>query len=246
MLITGVEKGIELTTLADIPSEGTGLGSSSSITVGLLQALFTYQNEIKTQLELADLACKIEIEILHKPIGRQDQYIASFGNLRLITFSENIDVETVKTNKQRLNDNLLMFYTGITRQSSDVLSDQKANIKDRLDVLTKMRDLAYLGKTYLEHNEYDEFGKLLNLNWELKKQLSNKISSPQIDDIYKTGLKAGAISAKVLGAGAGGFMLFYVKNGKQDDVRSALHGLRELHFQFEHDGTKIIFNHRRK
>jgi D-glycero-alpha-D-manno-heptose-7-phosphate kinase len=246
MILTGVGKGIEITTLADIPSEGTGLGSSSSITVGLLQALFAYQNEVKTQKELADLACKIEIEILHKPIGCQDQVIASFGGFRFIDFGKEIKVQSVKVDKHRFSDNLMMFYTGITRQSSDVLADQKANISQRIEVLCEMRNLAHLGRTYLELGEYDEFARLLGKNWELKKKLSQKISTSQIDEMYDMAIKAGAISGKVTGAGAGGFLLLYVNPNKQNDVRKALHSLRELPFAMEYDGTKIIFNHRRK
>jgi D-glycero-alpha-D-manno-heptose-7-phosphate kinase len=241
MLMTGVSKSVEITTLADIPSEGTGLGSSSSITVGLLQALFAYQNELKTQEELAHLACCIEIDKLHKPNGRQDQYEASYGGFRLISFNKEIKVHPVDFDKRKLNDNLIMFYTGITRKSEDILSDEKANINERIEVLSQMRDLAILGTVYLEHGEFDEFGKLIGRNWEYKKQLSNKISNPQIDEIYNTALKTGAISGKILGAGAGGFFLFYVPKNKQDDVRNAIH-LREFPFKFENFGSHIIFD----
>jgi D-glycero-alpha-D-manno-heptose-7-phosphate kinase len=244
MQITGVDKGIEITMLSDIPAEGTGLGSSSSFTVALLHALYTYQNVLVTAEKLASEACHIEIEMLKKPIGRQDQFASAFGNLNLIAFNKEIKVFPIKANKKKLNDNLLIFYTGVTRKSSDILTDQKLNIDNRIEVLSQMRDLAILGKVYLEHDQYDDFGKLLNQNWELKKQLSERISNSQIDDIYETALKAGAIGAKILGAGGGGFMLFYVRKDKQDDVRNALHGLKELEFKLQNDGSKIIFNYR--
>ncbi len=245
MCTTGVENGIEITTLADIPSEGTGLGSSSSVTVGLLQALFAYQNQTKTQRELANLACDIEIKHLQKPIGVQDQYIAAFGGLRFIEFTPTgIIVESISIPdklKRQLNNNLLMFYTGITRKAEEVLTDQKANIPQRFDVLRAMAHLAHDGKGTLMNGDIDGVGKLLHVNWELKKQLSGRISNPTIDDLYNTALKAGALGGKVLGAGAGGFLLVYATNGKQDSVRSALHGLRELPFRFSPIGANIIY-----
>jgi len=150
MKVTGVEKGIEITTLADIPAEGTGLGSSSSITVGLLQALYAYRGEIVSAKTLAEEACHIEIDVVRKPVGRQDQYIASYGNMRFITFSKSsVEVEKIELSpedKRRLNDNLLLFYTGVTRKSSEILSEQKANINSRAEVLCQMQKLAFEGR----------------------------------------------------------------------------------------------------
>ena len=159
MNLAGIDKGIEVTTLADIPAEGTGLGSSSSITVGLLQALYTYRGEIVPAKTLAEEACRIEVEILGKPIGRQDQYIASFGNMRFITFNNNgVKVERVELppeDKKRLNDNLLLFFTGVTRQSSEILSEQKANINSRVDELCEMRKLASEARDVILKGEFN-------------------------------------------------------------------------------------------
>ncbi|MBA7502766.1 D-glycero-alpha-D-manno-heptose 7-phosphate kinase [subsurface metagenome] len=249
MRITGVTKGIEITTLADVPAEGTGLGSSSSITVGLLQALFAYGGEIVTAKTLAEEACHIEIDILGKPIGRQDQYIASYGNMRFITFGKSgVAVEKIEPSsedKKRLNDNLLLFYTGVTRKSSEILLEQKANINSRVEVLSEMRKLAFEAKDAILENEFDAFGEILHKGWELKKQMASKVSNSLIDDIYETACRAGAIGGKVTGAGGGGFILFYCPKDKQDDVTRALKGLRQLPFRFQQDGSKAIFNYRR-
>ena len=247
MRITGVSKGIEITTLADVPAEGTGLGSSSSVTVGLLQALYAYQGELKTAETLAQEACRIEIDILKHPIGRQDQYIAAYGNLRFITFSDaGIDVEKVDLppeEKRRLNDVLLCFYTGMTRKASEILEAQKANINDRLSVLGEIRKLAFRAKGAIMQGAFDELGEILHAGWELKKTLASKITNPQIDEKYEAARKAGAIGGKITGAGGGGFLLLYCPKEKQDAVRKTLK-LRELPFRFESDGSKVIFNYR--
>jgi D-glycero-alpha-D-manno-heptose-7-phosphate kinase len=249
MRITGVEKGVEITTLADVPSEGTGLGSSSSITVGLLHALYAYKGELKTAEALAREACHIEIESLGKPIGKQDQYIAAYGNMRFITFGNNgIEVEKIELSpedKRRLNDNLLLFYTGMTRKSSEILSEQKANISERLDVLSLMRDLAFEAKSALLEGAFDELGQILHRGWELKRKLASKITNREIDGIYDAARRAGAIGGKVTGAGGGGFLLLYCPKEKQDEVQRALGKLRELPFRFEQDGSKVIFSYRR-
>ncbi|MCL0092272.1 GHMP kinase [Dehalococcoidia bacterium] len=248
MRITGVTKGVEITTLADVPASGTGLGSSSSITVGLLQALYTYRGELKTAKTLAQEACHIEVDILQKPIGKQDQYIAAYGNMRLITFNKNaVKVEKIELSpedKRRLNDAFLLFYTGVTRQSSEILSEQKANINQRLEVLSEMKRLAFKGRDAILQNAFDEFGEIMHQGWELKKRLASKITSSKIDEIYEAARKAGAIGGKITGAGGGGFLLLYCPKHRQDEVRRALKGLRELPFRFEQDGSKVIFNYR--
>jgi len=248
MKITGVEKGIEITTLADIPSEGTGLGSSSAITVGLLQALYAYQGQTVTASTLAEQACQIEINILEKPIGRQDQYIAAHGNIRFITFtSDGIDIEKIELppeSKRRLNDALILFYTGITRKSSQILSEQKANINNQVATLCEMRKLAFEARDAIIDGAFDEFGEIMHRGWELKRGLASKISNSQIDEIYQVARTAGAIGGKLAGAGGGGFLLLYCPNGKQDEVRQALKGLQEFPFRFQTDGSKVIFNYR--
>jgi len=248
MKMTGVEKGIEITTLADIPSEGTGLGSSSAITVALLQALYAYQGQIVTAGTLAEQACQIEINILGKPIGRQDQYIAAHGNMRFITFAnggiEIAKIELPPEDKRRLNDALTLFYTGITRKSNQILSEQKANIDHQITTLYEMRKLAFEARDAIIDGAFDEFGEIMHRGWELKRGLASKVSNSQIDEIYQAARKAGAIGGKLAGAGGGGFLLLYCSNGKQDDVRQALKGLRELPFRFQIDGSKVIFNYR--
>jgi D-glycero-alpha-D-manno-heptose-7-phosphate kinase len=247
MRITGVTKGIEITTLADVPASGTGLGSSSSITVGLLQALYTYQGEHRSAETLAQEACQIEIDTLGKPIGRQDQYIAAYGNIRIIHFnSHGINLEKIELSsedKRRLSRNLLLFYTGLSTNSIEVLSDQKAKINDRLDILSEMRGLVFKAKDAILADEFDELGRLLDRSWQLKKQLASKVSNSKIDEIYGAACKAGALGGKIAGSGGGGFLLLYCPKEKQDEVRNVLK-LRELPFYFEQDGSKVIFNYR--
>lgn len=246
--LVGIKKGIEITTLSDIPGEGTGLGSSSSVTVGVLHALYAYLGEPKTAETLAEEACRIEIEILRKPIGRQDQYIAAYGNMRFISFGSNgIKIEKVKLphkNNKRLNDNLLLFYTGIPRKSAEILSEQKANIDLRSAILLEMKTLAFKARDTVLQGTLDDLGEILHQAWNLKKQLASRITNANIDDIYETARKAGAIGGKITGAGGGGFLLLYCPKEKQDSVRQALKGLRETPFRFEPDGSKVIFNYR--
>lgn len=249
MKMTGVTGGIEIATLADVPSDGTGLGSSSSVTVGLLQALYSYNGDIVTAETLARQACEIEIDILGKPIGKQDQYIAAYGNMRFIDF-ENGGIKIDRINislekKRRLNENLMLFHTGIKRNSNEVLSEQKREINNRLDILNELKSLAYKGRDMLENGGYSELGSLLHEGWKLKKQLASKITNSKIDEIYSAARKAGAVGGKISGSGGGGVLLLYCPKEKQEDVRYALRGLREIPFQFENDGSKVIFNYRR-
>ncbi|MBI4302340.1 MAG: GHMP kinase [Chloroflexi bacterium] len=249
MRLTGVEKGVEITTLADIPSEGTGLGSSSSITVGLLNALYAYQGEFKTAEALAQEACRIEVELLRKPIGRQDQYIAAYGNMRLFKFhNDGIEIQNVELEpkkKRLLGESLLLFYTGVTRSADSILFEQRANIGSNIEALKEMARLAYEGKRALAEGAVEELGYLLHRNWELKKELASGISNPAIEEMYQQARKAGALGGKVTGAGGGGFFLVCCLLERKEDVRRALKGLRELPFGFEGDGSKVIFNYRR-
>lgn len=249
MRTCGVTKGVEITTLSDIPAEGTGLGSSSSITVGLLHALYTYKGELKTAQTLAEEACHIEIDILRKPIGSQDQYIAAYGNMRFITFSSSgiktEQYELSREDKRRLNDVLFLYYTGVSRKSSDILSEQKANINERLEVLSAIKRLTFEAKDALISGAFDEFAEIMHQGWKLKRQLSSNISNPQIDEIYEVARSAGAIGGKITGAGGGGFLLLYCPKQKQDNLQRALRGLRRLPFRFERDGSKVLLNYRR-
>ncbi len=244
---TGIDKGVEITTLADVPSEGTGLGSSSSVTVGLLNTFYLYQVQSQPAKRLAEEACQIEIDVLKRPIGKQDQYSAAFGNLNLMKFNPDdtvilqhlsIDEEA----KRELEANLMLIYTGITRRSSDILSEQKKNIKDKISVLNDIRDMVEEGKEYLIKGKLDDFGKLLHQGWELKKILAQGINNPLIEEIYQAARKAGALGGKICGAGGGGFLLLYCPVERQNRIRKTLKNLRELPFRFEEEGTKAIFN----
>lgn len=248
---TGMTGGVEITTLADIPSEGSGLGSSSSITVGLLNAFHQYMGDQVTAEQLAQEACEIEINILGKPIGKQDQYIAAYGGIREITFHTDGSVTTEKVNINNsdyrvFGSNVLLFYTNLTRKSSTILSEQKKNMIDKMNILAKMRDqVPELRKVLESRSDMDKAGIILNEAWLLKKQLSHKISKPFIDEMYDKALKVGALGGKISGAGGGGFLMLYVPREKQNSVRKALKDFRELPFMLEPDGSKIIFNIKR-
>jgi D-glycero-alpha-D-manno-heptose-7-phosphate kinase len=247
---TGIKCGVELTTMGDIPSAGSGLGSSSTVTVGALHAMYAYLGEMVPAERLAREACEIEIDILGKPIGVQDQYIAAYGGLRFMEFRAGMDVtcerlELAPELSRRFNMNFLLFFTGATRQSATILGEQQRNIKDRLPVLREMKAMAYAARTELETGHLDAFGSLLHDSWLLKKQLAGGISNSTIEAMYAAARQAGALGGKLAGAGGGGFLLLYCPREKQDCVRAALHNLQELPFQLEQDGTKVIFNYRR-
>ena len=243
--LTGILRGVEITSMADIPS-ATGLGSSSAFTVGLLNALYAHLGEHKSPEKLAKEACKIEIETLKEPIGKQDQYITAYGGLRHILFNhdESVNSEIImipKSLREELQNNLLLFYTGITRKASDILSEQKRRTKDRIEFLDRMKDLSFELKESLIKRDINKFGELLHKNWEYKKNLARGITSPVIDKYYDLALKSGAIGGKILGAGGGGFLLFYCEPGKQDSVIKRMKSLRNVPFGFESHGTIIVY-----
>ena len=248
--LTGIKKGIEITSMGDIPSAGSGLGSSSTVTVGTLHALYTYLGEIVPAERLAREACEIEINILGKPIGMQDQYIAAYGGLRYIEFHQDGSVTLEKVeldsrSKRRLNESMLLFFTGKTRQADTILTEQVNNINQRRAILRRMAEMARLAHTELKSGNPDAIGYLLHEAWELKKQLASGISNGEIDIIYDAARRAGAIGGKITGAGGGGFLLLYCPYEKQEAVRDSLTGLQELPFRLENDGSKVIFNYRR-
>ena len=249
--ITGIDRGVEINTMGDIPSEGSGLGSSSTVTVGALHAMYTLQRRLVTAEELATQACRIEIDILGKPIGIQDQYIADYGGLRFFEFLPgNGEVRTTRieldaTTQRQLNHNLLLFYTGVTRQAETILSEQKDNIRSRAAVLDKMKALAYTACDELRAGNVDAIGELLHESWLLKRQLASKISSDALDDLYATARRAGATGGKIAGAGGGGFLLLYCPPGRQEHLRKELGHLRELPFNLGQDGSKVIFDYQR-
>ena len=238
--------GVEISSTADIPG-GTGLGSSSTFTVGLLNTLNCYKGKFVSKDKLAKLACEVEIEKLGNPIGKQDQYGAALGGLNFIKFNQDGSVshEPIlmegKTYKE-LQKNLLMFYTGTTRSANTILAEQTRNItsEDKARNLLKMCGLAKDMKVALENNDISSFGKILDEGWQLKKELASGIANPAIDEAYEIAMKNGALGGKLLGAGGGGFLLFYCEEEKQEQLKKAI-GLRELDFSFERDGTSVIY-----
>jgi len=250
MRMVGITKGIEVSTMADIPSEGSGLGSSSTVTVGLLNALYAYMGEAVTAETLARQACEIEIGVLGKPIGKQDQYIAAYGGLRHFRFYGNEDVDVSSINidegaRQRLCESLLLFYTGSTRKSSDVLSEQRSNIASKMPLLIEMRNQADELARLLKVGAIASLGQTLREGWIRKRQLASGISNPQIDELFDLAMSAGAIGGKVTGAGGGGFFLVCTPPENRAAVRKKLSHLRELPINLSRDGSKIIFNVRR-
>lgn len=248
--LSGIQRGVEITTMGDIPSEGSGLGSSGTVTVGALQAMYTYQGEIVSAERLAREACQIEIGILKKPVGIQDQYIAAYGGLRFIEFLPDGTVKSEKVKaspetQRDLKDHLLLFFTGISRSSSSILTEQSNNLADRRNELRAIKQMAQEAREEIEMGNLDALGDLLHRSWELKKRLAKMVSNGYIDEIYECARRAGAMGGKITGAGGGGFILLYVPHERQGPVRAALHGLQELPFRLEPDGTKVIFNYRR-
>jgi D-glycero-alpha-D-manno-heptose-7-phosphate kinase len=234
--------------MGDIPSAGSGLGSSSTVMVGALHSMYAYRGEIVSANCLAQQACEIEIVRLGKPIGIQDQYIAAFGGFRFMEFTPKGEViiqkiELDARNKRRLNDNLLLYFTGTTRKSSDILGEQSRNMNGRLTVLRKMKDMAYTARDELLAGNINAIGEMLDESWQLKKQLATQISNGAIDGIYQAARKAGAMGGKITGAGGGGFLLLYCPVEKQEGLRTAMRHLQELPFRLEPDGTKVIFNY---
>lgn len=247
---TGVYKGIEITTISDIPSEGSGLGSSSAVTVGLLQALYLYQGVTVDAERLAKEACEIEINILKKPIGKQDQYISSYGGLRHFGFEKNDNVLVTKTEISsdklyELGSHLMLFFTGKTRKSEAILSEQKSKIVNSEKILKIMTAQSFEVLEALNKGNINFLGKALDEGWNLKKKLAGGISNTDIDRMYFLAKKGGATGGKIAGAGGGGFLLLYVPLGRQDKIRKALSSYQELKFNLELDGSKSIFNIRK-
>lgn len=250
LLKTGIRRGVEITTMGDIPAAGSGLGSSSTVTVGALHAMYTYLGEIASAEQLAREACEIEIEKLCKPIGIQDQYIAAYGGLRFFEFKPDGLVSTERIElqpalKRRLNESLLLFFTGVTRKADTILDEQKRNITLRMEILREMKLMAYKARDEIKAGNLDAVGDLLHESWQLKKQLASRISNDSLDALYQAARKAGATGGKITGAGGGGFLLLYVPMEKREKVRSALAPLQELPISLEQDGSKVIFNYRR-
>jgi D-glycero-alpha-D-manno-heptose-7-phosphate kinase len=244
MRLVGVGGGIEITFISDIPTEGCGLGSSSSVLVGLLIALHRYKGETLSSEQIATEACEIELIKLQRPIGVQDQYIAALGGLRAIRFpyrgdSELIDLPSGLRNT--LDNSLMLFHTGLTRKSTEILSSVKLD----KNILDHNKNLAELGICAVKDGDINKLGELLNEYWQLKKKLGDKISNSDIDKMYSDAIGAGAIGGKIAGAGGGGFLMLIVPSEKRSEIRHALRDYKELPVRLERDGGKIIFDIRR-
>jgi D-glycero-alpha-D-manno-heptose-7-phosphate kinase len=241
---------IEITTLADIPA-GTGLGSSGSFTTALLKALYAHRRQLIHPQELAELACHIELARLGEPIGKQDQYIAAYGGLTCFTFHKDDSVTAVPLKVSMdtlfdLEDNVLLFFTGYSRSASGILKDQntrtKTNDDDMLKNLHFVKELGYRSKDALEAGDVVKFGELMHAHWEHKKRRSGGMSNPKIDEWYELGLKNGAVGGKLVGAGGGGFLMFYADD--RNKLRHAMSkaGLEEVRFAFDFEGTKVVLS----
>jgi len=250
--LIGIERGIELHSTADVPAN-CGLGTSSSFTVALLNALHAYNKDFVTQKQLAEEACHIEIDALGEPIGKQDQYMAAFGGLTCLTFDKNggVLVEPLRISNEvldQLEGNILLFFTGKERSASEILSEQvERSNQDNPEMINNLHQIKEIGletRRYLERGQVDMLGELLHRHWETKKKRSRKISDPFINECYEVARKNGAAGGKLVGAGGGGFFMFYCNNNDKPKLVEAMQkmGLRWERFRFDFDGTKILVN----
>ena len=247
--ITGVSEPLEITSFADIPSKGSGLGSSSSFAVGLISALRAYQGLPVTAEISAALACEVEIGSLGEPIGKQDQYAAAYGGLNGITFHRDgsVTVEPIQLGREalrHLEEHLVMFYTGVVRSASGILHEQSKNTsqdRSKFALLQEMKGLAYQLRDALRAEDVDQLGPIMHHGWEMKKGLASKISMPEIDAAYAAAMAAGATGGKLLGAGGGGFLLFYCPPAKRPELLRRLSALRVVPVKLEARGTRVLF-----
>lgn len=255
LLDLGILSGIEIGTFSHLPG-GTGLGSSSSFSVGLMKALYATQGKKIDNQEAAEAASRLEIELVKEPIGKQDQYAAAFGGFNIFQFNPDHSVEVTPLSldykkKLDLEDHILMFFTGITRQTASVLTEQKANIPHKIETLKEMADAVYRFRDLLMLGDFAELGNLLHDQWLKKKSLASSVSNPVLDDLYQAGLQGGAWGGKVLGAGGGGCLLFLVDPNKKENVREMikksaeknhLEHFNEIPIKFVQSGVEIIVN----
>jgi D-glycero-alpha-D-manno-heptose-7-phosphate kinase len=243
--LTGLTRGVEVTSMADVVG-GTGLGSSSSFTVGVLHALHAYKGEYVSSEQLAQEACTVEIGLLKEPIGKQDQYIAAYGGFQSLEFrpDDSVRVDPLifpEKSLHELQDHLLLMYTGVTRRASPLLRRFRAGFSDKSAALSHIRALAEQTKSALQSGRVQEIGELLHEGWLAKKSVASGVSSGSIDRAYDAARKSGALGGKVLGAGGGGFLLLFVTPKKRAAVRAALKSWREIPFRFEKEGSKIVY-----
>jgi D-glycero-alpha-D-manno-heptose-7-phosphate kinase len=255
LIETGVLRGIELHSLADVPAN-TGLGSSSSFTVAVLNALHTYNRRSVPAEQLAREACRIEIELLKEPIGKQDQYIAAYGGISAMTFNRDgsVDVERLPLRDEvidELESNLVIYYTGVERSASAVLKEQAKTIVENRDAavqrMHRIKELGRETKRILMAGELDTYGEMLHEHWTNKRKLASNMTDSAIDEHYEAARKAGALGGKLMGAGGGGFFMFYVRAAERRRVQETLaaRGLRPLRFRFDFDGARIVANFHR-
>ncbi|MEM0137497.1 MAG: kinase [Thermoplasmata archaeon] len=241
-----IKSGIQIISITEIPSRGTGLGSSSSFLVGLLNALHAWRGEAVSPKQIAEEAVKIEREILKEPGGKQDQYMAAFGGINLMEFfpDENVSVKPTllkAEDRKMLNDHLIMLYTGIERDSTKIHNEQMNTVDDRVENYRKMVEIAYKTYNLFSRGKWEDLGYLLHENWMMKKELSNGITNEKIDEWYKRAIDAGAIGGKLMGAGGGGFLLFFISPEKRENLKNALRELPEEQFKFEPFGSRILY-----
>jgi D-glycero-alpha-D-manno-heptose-7-phosphate kinase len=247
MLMTGVDRGVEITMLADIPSSGSGLGSSSSVTVGLLHALYAYRGRQVAAEELAERACAVEIDLCGKRIGKQDQYAAALGGIRDLQFGPGevvrsqelpLDVEDLRS----FQSQLMLFYTGVTRSADAILCEQSDNVARSLPQLDQLRDLAGVAVARLSQGDVDGVGRAMRESWHVKRGLASGVTNPHIDRAVSLALGAGASGAKVTGAGGGGFLLVLCPLERQRQVRERLGAMRELPIKVDRMGSRVVLN----
>ncbi|HEY3816675.1 MAG TPA: sugar kinase [Polyangiaceae bacterium] len=253
--MTGIERGLELHSLADVPAN-TGLGSSSSFTVALLNGLHAFKREFVPAEQLAEEACRLEIDILQEPIGKQDQYIAAYGGVSAMTFHTDgsVDVERLPLKDEVIDDleaNLIIYYSGVERAASSVLKEQAKTITENKDAavqrMHRIKELGHETKRILLAGETDTYGEMLHEHWTNKRKLASNMSGGVIDEHYEAARNAGAIGGKLMGAGGGGFFMFYVRAGDRRRVHDVLaaRGLRPMRFRFDFDGARIMANFHR-
>lgn len=247
MRMTGVTSGVEITTLTDIPSTGSGLGSSSAVTVGLLNALYAYKGQQVSAEDLAERACVIEIERCGKPIGKQDQYITALGGIRDLRFGPGEttiagELALPAVSRRALQQQIMLFYTGVTRSANPILAEQNANVQATRPQLDVLRDLAGFAAERLGDGDVEAIGPALRESWEAKRKLASGVSNSQIDLAVTRALDAGATGAKLTGAGGGGFLLVICPPERQRAVRENLANMKELPVKLDHLGTRIVLN----
>jgi len=244
--LTALRNHLEIVTIGDVPA-GTGMGSSSALTVGLLHALHAYKGSLVGHHQMAEEACRIEIDILGKPIGRQDQYAAAFGGMNYIRFNpgHTVDVEPIPCRAEtieQLERHMLLLYTNQKRDADSILQKQSDGTKDKMSVLRAMRDLAWeMAKSVSGEANLTDFARLLHEGWQLKRSLGFNISDDRIDRWYEAARNNGALGGKLLGAGGGGFLLLFAPPERHDRIREALDRPRELEFKVDRLGSRIIF-----